>query len=580
MSEIPRRRVYLVLLAVVLFMGSIGVRLVSFQVLRGADLELSARQERFSDRPVPARRGTIYDRHGAVLAGTVPADRLEVDLSRIDDDEGFARALAGPLATSPQEILGVFRGARARGQSWVQLKRHLTPAQSEGVRALRLKCMDATLASPCLTLTPEPRRVYPNGDFAAQLLGFANWDLTGVYGVESAYDGEIAGRPGRMRAELDVTGQVIAVVDHQLDPPVDGLDAVLTIDAGVQRVAEQQLEAAIASQNAAGGTAIVMDVQTGAIIALANRPSFDPNRFEGFDLGVFANPAVSGLYEPGSTFKVLTAAIGLETGAVNANTVFYDGPGYIMIDGYKIKNAQDAVYGSETISEILQHSSNLGSAFIAGKVGPDAFYAKLREFGIGAPTGIDLPGEERGLVNWADAPDWRPINLTTNAFGQGITVTPIQMVTAVAAAVNGGRLMRPYVVKELRQGDRVVRTNQPQVVRQVISPGVSRQVVGMLTEVVDNVSYRYVEVPGYAIGAKSGTAQIPAAGGGYELGDATIGSMIAVGPTENPRFVVYVKIDRPQKDPWGVHIAGPPTRQILLDLFTLYGIPPTRRVGP
>ncbi len=572
MSEIPRRRLYLVLLTVVLFMGSIGARLVSFQVLRGADLELSARQERFSDRPVPARRGAIYDRHGAVLASTVPADRLEVDLTRIEekDDEGLGRALAGPLEVSPQEILGVLRRARQQGQNWIQLKRHLTPAQSEGVQSLQPKW-------PCIIRTPEPRRVYPNGDFAAHLLGFANWDLAGVYGVESAYNDDLAGRPGRMRAELDVTGQVIAVVDHQIESPVDGLDAVLTIDGGVQRVVEQQLEAAIKSQNASGGTAIVMDAQTGAIVALANRPSFDPNRFEGSDLGVFANPAVSGLYEPGSTFKVLTVAIGLETGAVNTNTVFYDGPGYLMIDGYPIRNAQGAVYGSETISEILQHSSNLGSAFIAGKVGPDRFYAKLREFGIGSPTGIDLPGEEHGLVNWADAPDWRPINLTTNAFGQGITVTPIQMVTAVAAAVNGGRLMRPYVVKELRQGDRVVRTNEPQMVRQVISPQVSRQVVGMMTEVVDNVSYRYVEVPGYAVGAKSGTAQIPAAGGGYELGDRTIGSMIGVGPTENPRFVVYVKIDRPQKDPWGVHIAGPPTRQILLDLFTLYGIPPTRR---
>ena len=171
-----------------------------------------------------------------------------------------------------------------------------------------------------------------------------------------------------------------------------------------------------------------------------------------------------------------------------------------------------------------------------------------------------------------------PINLTTNAFGQGITVTPLQMLTAVCAVVNGGRLMRPYVVQELRQDGRVVRRNEPQVVRQVVSPQVSRAVVEMMTDVVDNVSYPYVGVPGYAVGSKSGTAQIPAPGGGYIGGDVTIGSMIGIGPAEDPRFAVLVKIDRPQEDPWGVHVAGPPVREILRDLFTLYAIPPTRRV--
>jgi cell division protein FtsI/penicillin-binding protein 2 len=320
-----------------------------------------------------------------------------------------------------------------------------------------------------------------------------------------------------------------------------------------------------------------MDVRTGAILAMANRPSFDPNGFEGFDLATFDNPAVGALYEPGSTMKVLTVAIGLETGAIDPNTVFHDAPGYLQVGDFRIKNANGAVWGRETPSEILQHSSNLGAAFVARRVGPDRFYAKLREFGIGAATGIDLPGEEEGIVNWPDAPDWRPINLATNAFGQGITATPLQMITAVSAVVNGGRLMRPYVVKELRDGGGTVRTIEPQPVRQVVSPAVSRAVTGMLTEVVDNVSYPYVGLSGYAVGAKSGTAFIPSANGGYEDEETTIGSMIAVGPAENPRFAVLVKIDRPQKDSWGSRIAGPPARQILLDLFTMHGIPPTRR---
>jgi cell division protein FtsI (penicillin-binding protein 3) len=577
-NEIPRRRVYLVLVAFVVFMGSIGVRLVSFQVIRGADLGASAREERSSDRPVPARRGTIYDRNGNVLASTIPLDRVEVDLSQIqpEDDAVLARALAGPLQMSADDIAQRFHDTRAARAYWVQLRRHLSPAQSDGVRALKLGCMNAP--SPCVLLTPEPQRVYPNGDFAAQVIGFANWDLEGAYGVERSYNAQIGGQPGRMRAEYDVHGNLIAVGQQHLDPPVDGLDVTLTLDAGIQRLVERQLEMAIDSQHAAGGSAIVMDVNTGAIVAMADRPSFDPNTFESFDLSTFKNTAVSGLYEPGSTFKILTMAIGLQTGAITPDSIFYDAPGYIKVDDFTITNLGGATYGHETMSEILQHSSNLGAAWIAQKVGPEGFYNMLRQLNFGTGTGVDLPGEEAGIVNWSDAPDWRPITLMTNGFGQGISVTPIEMLTAVSAVANGGKLMRPYIVQDLRHDGQVVHTNPPQVVRQVFSPEVSREVVGMLTEVVDNVSYPYVGVPGYAIGAKSGTAQIPAAGGGYEPDDHTIGSMIGIGPSENPRYAVLVRIDRPKKDPLGAHIAGPPVAQILLDLFNAYGIPPTRKV--
>jgi cell division protein FtsI (penicillin-binding protein 3) len=577
--EIPRRRVILVLVAFLVFMGAVGWRLVTFQVLRGADLSEEALDERFGDRVVAAQRGTIYDRNGAILASTIPADRLEVDLTQVkaSEDSMLARVLAAPLMMSPSAILDILQGAREADRNWVQVKTRLSPEQSQQVRDLKLRCMEGD--SPCLYLRPEPKRVYPNGDFASQLIGFTNWQLEGEYGVEASYDEAIGGTPGRVRAEYDVFGNLIAIGEHSLESPTDGLDVTLTIDAAVQRTAERQLEEAIRANGAAGGTVIVMDVQTGAIVALANRPSFDPNTYGDYNLAVFNNPAVSSLYEPGSTMKVITMAIGLETGAVHANTVFYDDPGYIMIDRYKITNLNGVSYGSETMSEILQHSSNLGSVFVAGRTGADKFYGKLRDFGIGAPTGIDLPGEEAGIVNWPENPYWRPINLSTNAYGQGITVTPIQMITAVAACVNGGRLMQPYVVSELRQEGQVVRRNDPKVVRQVLRPEVSRQIVGMMTDVVDNVSFPHVGIPGYAVGSKSGTAQIPAAGGGYEPDDQTIGSLIGIGPSEQPRFAVLVKIDRPKNERLGSVTSGPPTRQILLELFTLYAIPPTRREG-
>lgn len=580
MVEIPRRRIYLVLVAFLVFMSAIGWRLVSFQILRGADLSEEALDERFGDRVVSAQRGTIYDRNGMILASTIPSDRLEVDLNQVEpsEDDMLARVLAGPLMMSPSAILDILRGARENDRVWVPVKGRLSPEQSQQLRDLKLWCMEDD--TPCLYLRPEPKRVYPNGDFASQLIGFTNWQLEGEYGIEASYDEAIGGTPGRMRAEYDVFGNLIAIGEHTIEPPTDGLDVTLTIDSAVQRAAEEQLEQAIRTNGAAGGSVLVMDAQTGAIVAMANRPSFDPNTYGEFDLALFNNPAVSGLYEPGSTMKVITMAIGLQTGAVNPNTIFYDNPGYLEIDRYKITNLNGATYGQETMSEILQHSSNLGSAFIAGEVGPDRYYEMLRAFGIGSPTGIDLPGEVAGIVNWSENPQWRPINLSTNAFGQGITVTPIQMVAAVAACVNGGKLMKPYVVSELRQDGQVVRRNDPTVVRQVLRPEVSRQVVGMMTDVVDNVSYPYVGIPGYAVGSKSGTAQIPAAGGGYEPDDQTIGSLIGIGPSENPRFVVLVKIDRPKNERLGSVTSGPPTRQLLLELFTLYAIPPTRKETP
>lgn len=568
MTQHPRRRILLVLLTLLLFMGSIGVRLVWYQVVDRASLSASAKDEHAWNETVPAQRGTIYDSTGQVLATTIQADRVFAIVNQIADDTVVAQALADPLGQAASSILSQLADGRARNQGWVQLARHLTPEQSSAVRDLRLTGV---------VLDPEPSRVYPNGDFASHLLGFANWEMQGSYGVEGAYNEEIAGKPGYIVAERDVQGNVIAVGQSKFDPPVNGMDAVLTINSAIQRSTEQQLDATLKSQNAAGGTAIVMDVNTGAILAMAGRPSFDPNHFEQYDLATFNNPAISNLYEPGSTFKILTMAIGLETGAVNTSTIFKDKPGYLKIDRYTITNANGAVWGQETMSQILQHSSNLGAAFIAGQVGQAAFYNKLREFGIGQRTGVDLQGEEAGIVSWPSAPDWRPISLTTNSFGQGISVTPLQMVVAAAAVVNGGKLLRPYVVQEFRQDGQVVKRNQPTVLRQVISPAVSSAVVGMMTDVVDNVSYPYVGVPGYAIGSKSGTSQIPAPGGGYLGDNVTIGSMLAIGPSENPRFVTLMTVDRAKKDPWGVHVAGPPVRQIMTDLFTYYAIPPTRR---
>jgi cell division protein FtsI (penicillin-binding protein 3) len=375
--------------------------------------------------------------------------------------------------------------------------------------------------------------------------------------------------------ERDGVGNVIALSQSTWDPPVDGADLVLTIDSAVQRIVETVLAETIREQNAAGGTIIVQDPNTGAILGMASWPKFNPNSFDTVnDMAVFSNPAVSSVYEPGSTFKTIVMAIGIDDGAVSPDTIHYDAPGYREVpDHPPITNNNGRVFGEETMTEVLIHSSNLGAIFVAEHIGRDQFYQRLMEFGMGRETGIDLQGEEQGILIGPWQPDWSQTLYFTSSFGQGIAVTPIQLVNAVSAIVNGGKLMQPYVVSEVRSGDDVS-VHEPRVVREVISPESSAIMREMLHEVMVQNTSQFADVPGYRIGAKTGTAQIPSPAGGY-IEDATIASIVGFGPVEEPQFTVLVKIDWPKESPWGDTVAAPAMGEVFNQLFKLYGIPPT-----
>jgi cell division protein FtsI/penicillin-binding protein 2 len=309
---------------------------------------------------------------------------------------------------------------------------------------------------------------------------------------------------------------------------------------------------------------------------MANRASFNPNTFDTVtDASLFENPAISTAYEPGSTFKSLVMALGLETGVVSPNTVHNGGPYKIIPGGAEVHNALDVDFGPETMTEVLQHSSNLGAMWVAELVGEDRFYRGLVAFGIGQPTGIDLQGESAGILPLPGQPNWSDANFYTSAFGQGLAVTPLQLVNAVSVLANRGVAMKPHVVKAIadKSGTKPV---DPTSVRRVISEQTARTITQMLT-IVMNTTYAKYSVPGYDIAAKSGTAQIPSPNGGYEENE-TIGSLIGYGPSDDPQFTVLVKIDRPQKSPWGESAAGPAFQQVFQQLFLLYGIPPTKPV--
>lgn len=567
MSGLSVHRLRFLFAAFLLFSGAVGYRVVSFAVLQGPVLAQRAEAFRYRADVVPAHRGEILDARGRVLATDVPADRVSAIVREIEDPHRTAQLLAPLIGRSAEEIEAALTQP---GREWVVLQRQLDPEVSAQIRALDL---------PGIVLDPEPKRAYPMGDFASQVLGFVNWEYRGAYGIEAQYDDVVGGTPGQLVGERDLAGNVIALAPSSWNPPRDGATLVLTIDSAVQYLAESVLERTIAEQQAAGGTIIVMDVQTGAILALANRPSFDPNRFtEVSDPAVFANPAINAAYEPGSTFKVITMALGLEAGVVTPQTMIDGGAYRELPDGTRIYNALHQEFGPETMTEVLIHSSNVGAMEVVDRLGPERFYEGVQRFGFGQPTGVDLPGEVGGIVNLPGSPGWSLTTFYTNAFGQGIAVTPLQLVTAVSAIANGGVLMRPYVVKEIRDGERVEVT-QPTPVRRVISEETARTVTEMLAETMESYATRF-SVPGYRIAAKTGTAEIPGPNG-YESGEgATIASVIGYGPVEHPRFCVLVKIDRPKASPWGERAAGPAFAEVFRQLLLLYDIPPSEPVTP
>ncbi len=562
--QIDRRRIISLFAGFLMFCLAIGYRVFSFQIVSGQSLSEQAVATRFRENEVAAQRGNIYDARGIELATNVPADTISAIVNQLEDPQKTALLLAPLIGRTSDDI---YAAITEPGKEWVVLKRRLSDDGSQKVKDLKL---------PGIVLQPEPRRIYPMGDFASQVLGFVNYDYVGSYGVEGEYDKVIGGTPGKLIGERDGSGNVIALAKSAWDPPIDGANVTLTLDASVQWIIEKALDQAIAIQQAAGGTIVVQNPKTGEILGMANRASFNPNTFDTVkDAKLFENPAISTAYEPGSTFKSVVMSLGLETGVVSPGTVHNGGSYKIIPGGAEVHNALDVDFGPETMTEVLQHSSNLGAMWVAEMVGEDRFYRGLVSFGLGQPTGIDLQGESAGILPLPGQSNWSVANFYTNAFGQGLAVTPMQLVNAVSVLANGGILMKPYVVKEFREksGTRIV---EPEPLHRVISAQTARTINQMLT-IVMNTTYEKYSVPGYDIAAKSGTAQIPSPTGGYE-DNATIGSLLGFGPSNDPQFAVLVKIDQPQKSPWGESAAGPAFQQVFQQLFLLYGIPPTKQV--
>ena len=547
-------------------------RYAYLQIVQGDALAQRMRDQSGYEFRIQSLRGAILDRSGKELAVSSMTKSLFVDPNHVYDThtpEEIASDIAPLIGLTEQDILDDI----ARGGGFVWVKRRLEHTEYEAVRAvIREKGY-----SDCLGFQNEAKRYYPNDALAANVIGFVGTDDEGLDGVEQALDPLLKGEVREER--LTVDGQRRPILDSIFaGRRVYGSDycktVSLTIDSTIQFMVEQELDRAMAENNPDSITAIVMDPKTGEILAMASRPSYNPNRFWEYPQENWKNRAVSFIYEPGSTFKAVIAGAALQESIVTPNQVFFD-PGYVMVSGRRIQNWSNESYGAVTFTDIVKKSLNTGFAQVGLSLGAEKMMHYTRVFGFGERTGIDLPGEEEGILFNAD--DMRDSDIATTAIGQSIAVTPLQLVTAMAAIANGGTLMHPYIVREIRNPDgSIYEERAPREIRRVLEPTVDRTLIGLLEQVVASGGGKKAEVKGYRIAGKTGTAQkIRRETAGY-LEGRYIASFCGFAPVEDPIFTVLVMIDDPRGgDFYGGQIAAPVASRIFTQLLRYAHVEPS-----
>lgn len=567
-------RLLSILVALLLGLGGILVRLGDVQVVKRSALATQADRSVLRTLTVQARRGTITDRNGLPLAIDVDRQSLYVVPELIEPERRpqVAAQLAGLIGHSTDEILAALSDTSVR---WRLVARGLAPEQAEQVLALD---------ESGLRMLYEPQRMYPQGSLAAYVLGGINRNGDGIGGVEAAYGTLLQGATGIITAEVDALNQPIPLGPIREQLGHDGADLVLTLDAGLQAVAESTIRAAVDEHHAQAGIVLALDVRDGGIRAMASYPAYDPNNYAASPPERYLqNPAIAWLYEPGSTFKLVTTAAGIEHGAFTANTTVPD-PGGIDRGGWFIRNWNGAGHGEITPGQMLYYSSNIGAVHLNDLTGPEAFYQTVDQFGFGKPLGVDLAGEAGGIVYHPGDADWSELRFATNAYGQGIAVTPLQIAQMAAIVGNNGVPIVPHVVAKICRA-RVCTPQTPAAQPRIISAQVAAQIREMLVASGNHYANAVQPddlwlVPGYAVGAKTGTASIPSADGTYE-DDSTIGSVVGLIPADQPRYALLVVVIRPQGDIYGLQSALPTFRTLAAHLARISDVPPDpARVGP
>lgn len=523
--------------------AALAVRVVYLQVFRGPELAHRAERQHEKSVAVEAERGTIYDRNGRILATDLTVPSLYAIPPLIDNPESIARELAAVLRVSARPL------ARRLGEdrAFVWLERRVDPAVARAVEEL---------GAEGVRLLPEPRRMYPRKMLLSHVLGFAGIDHAGLEGLERYYDRDLRGDKGWLIYERDGAGHRLFPKGLRYVAPSRGRDLVLTIDEVIQYISERELDAAIAETGAESGTVIVMDPWDGAIFALAVRPTFNPNKVDYSTPDQWRNRAVTDAFEPGSTFKIVTAAAALEAGLVRPDEVIDCEEGRWPMPGGVLRDHEPL--GRVPFSEVIAKSSNIGTAKVALRLGPERLARTITAFGFGKKTGIDLGGETPGRV--APVSRWSKRSAATISIGQELMVTPVQLAAAYAAVANGGRLVRPHLV--IRVGDaedRNVATRSPEASGpRVMSERTAAVLTGLLEGVVaPGGTGALAAIDGVRVAGKTGTAeQVDPETGRYSF-DREVASFVGYVPSRQPAVVIVVVLDNPRGRVWGGMTAGP-----------------------
>lgn len=546
---------------------AVVVRTAQIQILESSELALRGQFQQTATYYSQSARGAIYDRHGNLLALSRPAYLVRVDPRSITDTETcasvVAQALAQPVEEARQRVTAIIAGSRTLTPTSTVLYYNVMPQA-----AYALTSTLGNLGRAGIVVQPTWARVYPHGLIAGPLLGFVSLQPAGYAGVEGFYDRELSAQGGMRKERTQLDLMVIT-------PTQPGADLVLTLDMALQSHTEKQLTAALTEYDAQGGTIIVMDTRSGAILAAASAPGYDPNFAIDIanspDANRLIDPAVSALYEPGSVIKVPTIAAALDAGVVTTATLYQD-DGRFVVAGKTIYNSDRAAHGKVDIEDTLARSLNVVAAQIAFDLGPEKFYHYFNLFGFGRRTGIDLGNEPAGLLRTPNDVEWSKVDLATNSFGQGMTASPYQVINALNAIANDGLLMQPYVVRQWRKADGTVVNKQPTPMARVVSAQTAR----VMREVMQTATRRGTPdawPKGYTVAGKTGTADW------YLRGvkqDTTIVTFVGFLPALEPRLTILVKLDQPKKNRWAAYTTVPVFRRVAEYAAQVMGVPPDR----
>lgn len=559
----PRWKVCLIGVIVLVLFGAISVRAFKLQVLnRDRVFNVAKKQHRGLFTLLP-RRGKIFDINKKELAVNVDVGSLFVHPGNVKDPKRLSKSLSEYLPHSQKEILGMLLSKKPF--VWIQRL-----AEPEVVAKLKNSNLDE------IGFINEPKRVYPNGHLAGQVLGFTNIDSKGIEGVEFDLDSLLAGSPGKIVVKRDARGREIMNNPIDIEASVSGYDVVLTIDSQIQYIVEKELKKGIEKTSAERGMALLMNPETGEVLAMASYPFFDPNSVNKYSERTRRNLPIWYSFEPGSTIKVFLASAALEEKKVRPTSKFDCENGRRKI-GHSIINDVHP-YGMLSVTEIVELSSNICATKIADLLGKEKYYDYLKKFGFGAKTEIDLPGESSGRV--ANPKDWGPVEFATLAFGQGISVTAMQITSALSVIANGGYLMRPHVVKEIISPDgTVIRRKEPEAIGRVVSYDTAEEIRKILEGVVENGTGKQASIPGYRVAGKTGTAQVPNPETGGYYSNRHIASFIGFAPADDPKIALAVVIENPKTSLYGGVVTAPVFKEITEKVLFYLGVSPDETIA-